>query len=587
MNRKRHAVPFYQQNLASEDFSEQGPLGSSSVATPENDIYAIIQHVAIGTTASGVPYYPFQQIQFKDLGQYAVDDYGLASTNGWTPPTTCNLTGYVHDLAKRQFLAVGQIIKIRPMYNFTDVDGNQAWECGDSITPSVELRGLTFTSDTASQSDSDPGAGKFKWNDATQSAATKLYFNDNTADSVDVSAFWAAIPPAGFLYLQQSDDPSRWQEWKYTAVTDGTGYRKLDIDNPAKGISTNSIQNTKIVYTIFSTGGFKARNDSDTIHTSSELIFPDTALTDNMDGTASVNSTDKTHVGLINLDTVIPQVLGDGDKIFSDALTINNDEGFGTKLTVKDVAGEAGLKVEIDVDGLAAQVTVSDGAVAAGEANGFLRVYGGGSFYGEIASNGADLTTNPSIAMTGGTNLNSYGNDFGGSVMAASNASPIEITTGFAHGRTTGDSVTIAGVTGNTAANGTWTITVTGATTFTLDGSTGSGAYVSGGTWGAFSSANLIAASGGPNVAATETVSVIFDVHRGRTIFGVTGISAPNSLLSVVQSSGGGYTIQDGKTGSIHVDSQFIGGLFTTEGTIAFGDLASQNASDVLDQGTW
>ncbi len=41
--------------------------------------------------------------------------------------------------------------------------------------------------------------------------------------------------------------------------------------------------------------------------------------------------------------------------------------------------------------------------------------------------------------------------------------------------------MTIAGVLGNTATNGTWTITVTGATTFTLNASTGNGAYTSGG----------------------------------------------------------------------------------------------------------
>lgn len=67
-------------------------------------------------------------------------------------------------------------------------------------------------------------------------------------------------------------------------------------------------------------------------------------------------------------------------------------------------------------------------------------------------------------------------------VSGASNASPIEITTSVAHGWATGDRVTIASVGGNTAANGDWVITVTSTTKFTLDGSTGNGAYTSGGT---------------------------------------------------------------------------------------------------------
>lgn len=67
-------------------------------------------------------------------------------------------------------------------------------------------------------------------------------------------------------------------------------------------------------------------------------------------------------------------------------------------------------------------------------------------------------------------------------VTGATNASPIQITTSVAHSLATGQMVAIHSVGGNAAANGTFTVTVTGANTFTLDGSTGSGAYTSGGT---------------------------------------------------------------------------------------------------------
>lgn len=69
-------------------------------------------------------------------------------------------------------------------------------------------------------------------------------------------------------------------------------------------------------------------------------------------------------------------------------------------------------------------------------------------------------------------------------VTGATNASPIVITTSAAHGFTTGDTIQILNVLGNTAANGTWIITVQSSTTFALtgpNGSTGNGAYVSGG----------------------------------------------------------------------------------------------------------
>lgn len=70
----------------------------------------------------------------------------------------------------------------------------------------------------------------------------------------------------------------------------------------------------------------------------------------------------------------------------------------------------------------------------------------------------------------------------GGSITAATNATPIAVTTAAAHGLTTGDEVYICGVKGNTAANGLFDATVTGASTLTLDGSVGNGAYVEGGT---------------------------------------------------------------------------------------------------------
>jgi len=58
----------------------------------------------------------------------------------------------------------------------------------------------------------------------------------------------------------------------------------------------------------------------------------------------------------------------------------------------------------------------------------------------------------------------------------------ISVTTSTHHNFATGDTVDIASVTGTTEANGTWTVTKTSNTTFTLDGSTFANAYTGGGT---------------------------------------------------------------------------------------------------------
>lgn len=85
------------------------------------------------------------------------------------------------------------------------------------------------------------------------------------------------------------------------------------------------------------------------------------------------------------------------------------------------------------------------------------------------ASNAADATY--PLHVAGST---------GKTITGATNASPISIAS-TAHGFSNGDVVNIAGVGGNTAANGTWQITVTDSNDFTLNGSTGNAAYTSGG----------------------------------------------------------------------------------------------------------
>ena len=63
-------------------------------------------------------------------------------------------------------------------------------------------------------------------------------------------------------------------------------------------------------------------------------------------------------------------------------------------------------------------------------------------------------------------------------VTAATNAAPIQITTGVAHSLTTGDWIHINGVPGNSAANGDWQVTNVDSNNFTLDGSAGNGDFV-------------------------------------------------------------------------------------------------------------
>lgn len=68
-------------------------------------------------------------------------------------------------------------------------------------------------------------------------------------------------------------------------------------------------------------------------------------------------------------------------------------------------------------------------------------------------------------------------NTSGVSVSGATNATPIVVTFGAGHGLVDGDRVHISGITGNTGANGEWTLKFTGPNTAQLVGSKGNGTY--------------------------------------------------------------------------------------------------------------
>lgn len=95
---------------------------------------------------------------------------------------------------------------------------------------------------------------------------------------------------------------------------------------------------------------------------------------------------------------------------------------------------------------------------------------GGGStvYYNTTAGNLTPRITSRSNLLASAT---------ANAISGATNASPITVTSTANHGLTNGERVTISGVTGNTAANGTWTVTVVDSMQFTLDGSTGNGNY--------------------------------------------------------------------------------------------------------------
>lgn len=128
-----------------------------------------------------------------------------------------------------------------------------------------------------------------------------------------------------------------------------------------------------------------------------------------------------------------------------------------------------------------------------------------------------------------------------GSVTSATNATPIVITAA-ANGLQTGDRVSIAGVTGNTNANGTFPVTVIDANTFSIPAS-GNGAYVSGGTWQQVTEttpSNIVTVS-----ATGATSSVVLTWLPANPPGGTIGagtVAGFNVYRSQLKQQGGGWT---------------------------------------------
>jgi hypothetical protein len=103
-------------------------------------------------------------------------------------------------------------------------------------------------------------------------------------------------------------------------------------------------------------------------------------------------------------------------------------------------------------------------------------------------------------------------------ITGATNATPIVVTTSVAHGIADVTYATVAGVGGNTAANGTWVVERVTNTTLKLRNSVGNGAYTSGGS-----------------LTPTDTFTVIAELTNAEDI----GLNA--TLVDVSAHDGNGY----------------------------------------------
>jgi hypothetical protein len=174
-------------------------------------------------------------------------------------------------------------------------------------------------------------------------------------------------------------------------------------------------------------------------------------------------------------------------------------------------------------------------------------------------------------------------------VTDATNASPIAVTCNIAHGLTTGATATFRDVLGNTATNGAQTVTVTGPTTLTLDGTTGNGTYVAGsgvGYWTGNTNAYdaertallaLIAAHWQGNLGAVlvlsasnaSPIAITTELPHGLVTGDIVSLA---QVLGNTAANGVGQTITVTGPSSFTIDGSTGNGAYTGAGVVYWGD---------------
>jgi hypothetical protein len=107
--------------------------------------------------------------------------------------------------------------------------------------------------------DADPGAGTFRFNNATHSAATFAYLDNTDLAAATITTWLDSLDDStqanhkGYFRVQKANDPATYREYVVTgAIVDGTGYRKVPISHIA---SAGVLSNADTIVVTFSRTG--------------------------------------------------------------------------------------------------------------------------------------------------------------------------------------------------------------------------------------------------------------------------------------------------------------------------------------------
>lgn len=96
---------------------------------------------------------------------------------------------------------------------------------------------------SSTTTDADPGAGKFRLNNATQSAASQVYINNDNDQSIAFSTLLTKLGSNDVVLIQQKDDTAKFHLYNVTGdAVVASGYHKIPVSSADSG---TNIDNTK------------------------------------------------------------------------------------------------------------------------------------------------------------------------------------------------------------------------------------------------------------------------------------------------------------------------------------------------------
>ena len=124
-------------------------------------------------------------------------------------------------------------------------DGNYTGSASVIPVSIIQYYNPTYEYDNTVAAAADPGAGKFRTNNATLASITELYINDFTQSNVDLQTYWQGLGVGSTIYI---GNPNVKLEAAYFTVsgtpTDGTDFTTVPVTFVSAGTSqfTNGSQ---------------------------------------------------------------------------------------------------------------------------------------------------------------------------------------------------------------------------------------------------------------------------------------------------------------------------------------------------------